>query len=187
MKRNYLNETIELTDENKVENLYLKQKNDDLKREIYENNRLKGNLFTYKNNIFFKIINIIFATLALAGITKYGFILKSPIHIWFYLISIVISVYCNISSGSFKHNIRMKKITLEDLTNSDENIKELQDEIEKINIQLKQEKISLNNNEAKKTSTINYPARTEENSNIKVNNISEYGKTISLKNNLKLK
>lgn len=90
-----------------------------------------------------------------------------------------------ISSKSFKYNIRMKKITLDELIDSDEHIKELQVEIEKINVQLKQEKISSGNSEVIKTPLINYPARTEQNLDIEANNVSEYGKSISLKNNSK--
>lgn len=185
MENNYLNETINLIEVCNANNLCLEQKENELKREIYENNRLKGNLSTYKNNIFFKIVNIIFATIELAGIVKYGFILKSSINVWFYLALFALSVYNNISSKSFKYNIRMKKITLDELIDSDEHIKELQVEIEKINVQLKQEKISSGNSEVIKTPLINYPARTEQNLDIEANNISEYGKSISLKNNSK--
>ena len=185
MENKYLNETTNLIEDNNANNLCLEQKENDLKREIYENNRLKGNLSTYKNNIFFKIVNIIFATIELAGIVKYGFILKSSINVWFYLALFALSVYNNISSKSFKYNIRMKKITLDELIDSDEHIKELHREIEKINKQLKQEESNLGNSEVIKTALINYPARTEENLDIEANNISEYGKSISLKNNSK--
>lgn len=180
MENSYLNETINLIEDNNANNLCLEQKENDLKREIYENNRLKGNLSTYKNNIFFKIVNIIISMLAIAGIAKYGLIHN----IWFYLV-FVLSIYTNISSKSFKYNIRMKKITLEELIDSDEHIKELHREIEKINKQLKQEESDLGNSEVIKTALIIYPARTEENLDIEANNISEYGKSISLKNNSK--
>ena len=53
MENSYLNETINLIEDNNANNLCLEQKENDLKREIYENNRLKGNLSTYSNNIFF--------------------------------------------------------------------------------------------------------------------------------------
>ena len=59
MENSYLNETINLIEDNNANNLCLEHKENDLKREIYENNRLKGNLSTYKNNIFFKIVNIL--------------------------------------------------------------------------------------------------------------------------------
>lgn len=180
MENKYLNETINLIEVCNANNLCLEQKENDLKREIYENNRLKGDLSTYSNNIFFKIVNIIISLLAIAGIAKYGLIHN----IWYYLV-FVLSIYTNISSKSFKYNIRMKKITLEELIDSDEHIKELHREIEKINKQLKQEESNLGNSEVIKTALINYPARTEENLDIEANNISEYGKSISLKNNSK--